>query len=204
MESPDVKYRFVDDVRVFRFIDDLKKLSSNNAIAPFETSAEISQFLKEQFAGLFHRFLQDQKRGIELRVLEEMNTAVRTLREVVTYLTEDRKNTDEVVRSILLINHPIFQRFADLTETIYRVFFSSRLEMEAWLRSSGWSEVESERLDPDSFEEWSHEDLGYIKITRDLFDAEGKLLQFSPLEWQDNWVLRIPQFPGVREEDIPF
>lgn len=52
-EVGDVKYRHVDNIKVFEFIAQLNALPQNNAIAPFETAWDISKYLKEQFAGLF-------------------------------------------------------------------------------------------------------------------------------------------------------
>ena len=78
----DVKYRFVDDVRVFQFLEEIYTLPRNNPIAPFETALEISEYLKAQFAGLFHRFLEDHERLTQLRIIDEMNAVAKTLKEV--------------------------------------------------------------------------------------------------------------------------
>ncbi|KAJ3046878.1 hypothetical protein HK102_013071, partial [Quaeritorhiza haematococci] len=67
-----VKYRFVDNVKVYDFIETLYQLPNNNPIATFEVSADITEYLKAQWAGLFQRYLQDKKREAELVVLDEM------------------------------------------------------------------------------------------------------------------------------------
>jgi hypothetical protein len=48
-----MKFRFVDDGKVYEFIDELYALPIDNAITGFETSANIADFLREQWAGLF-------------------------------------------------------------------------------------------------------------------------------------------------------
>jgi hypothetical protein len=50
-KNNNVHYRFVDDVRVYEFIETLYALPKHNPIAPFETVAEIRSFT-EQWAGL--------------------------------------------------------------------------------------------------------------------------------------------------------
>lgn len=107
-----VKYRFADDVRVFEFIEQLYALPQNNPIQGFETSTDITEFLRAQWAGLFQRFLQDQQRLREMKVLEEMNATAKTLRGLVTYLTEERKGTNKTINEILIVNHPAFHSFA--------------------------------------------------------------------------------------------
>src|ERR1035437_4442366 len=43
-----VKYRFVDDVRIFEYIEMLYGLPKNNPIAPFQTGKEIVEYLRAQ------------------------------------------------------------------------------------------------------------------------------------------------------------
>lgn len=207
-ETPGVKYRFVDDTRIFKFIEELSRLPRNNPIAPFETAADIGTYLKEQFAGLFHRFLRDQKRVVEFEALDRMNSIAKTLQDVVSFLTEERKNRDDAIKAILHANHPAFRRFAEVTKTPYRVYFVTRAEMESWLRARSWSRSDECR-EFESVEEWENpKEEAYIQITEELFDGNGR---FSlPSEgWKDEWVQRRPLPKKVDtlpppEDDIPF
>ena len=78
-ETTDIKYRFVDDRRVYEFIELVYRLPRNNPIAPFQTASDIVEFLKSQWEGLFQRFLQDQKRLEEIKALDEMKLVAGTL-----------------------------------------------------------------------------------------------------------------------------
>ncbi len=198
-----IKYSAVDDVRVFEFLDELYSLPRNNPIASFEIASDITSYLKAQFAGLFQRFLQEQKRLPEMRVLEEMNSVAKTLKDVVRFLTEERRS-DEAIKNILVANHPAFRRLATLTNTPYRVFFSSRDEMETWLRARGCTMIDEALLDVDSVAEWHHEKLGCIKFTTRLFDDNDKLLLFTEEDWDDSWIkLKVP-VPADDDDDLPF
>ena len=108
-DTPDIKYSSVDDPRVYEFLESVNKLPRNNPITPFQTATDIVDFLKNQWAGLFQRFLQDQKRFEEIRSLEEMKAMTGTLEQLVRFLTEERKGKDDAIQHILLANHPIFQ-----------------------------------------------------------------------------------------------
>lgn len=203
-KDSEVRYRFVDDVRVFKFIEELTKLPRNNPIATFETAYDIANYFREQCAGLFQRFLQDQKRGVELRALDEMNAVTKTLKDVVGFLTEERKSRDDAIKSILLANHPVFRRFAYLTKTPYRVFFTTEKELNTWLRVRGWQPIVEAPLDEDSVREWSHSKEGYIKLTKQLFDQEGRLLPFSADQWSNAWLERVVPPDPIPEDDVPF
>ena len=155
---------------MFQFLEELYSLPRNNPITQFEVAGDITSFLKEQFAGLFHRFLQEQKHRKEVRVLDEMNSVAKTLRELVGFLTSERKNSDDAIQGILLANHPAFQQLATLTKTRYRVFFSTRAKMEVWLSARGWDKISSELFDTDSVEEWE-KDAKYLKfLSRHFLD----------------------------------
>ena len=68
-KNPRVRYRFVDNTRVFEFIEDLRKLPCNNAIFTFEKCSEIIDYLKAQWAGSFRNFLQEQKKEVRGEIL---------------------------------------------------------------------------------------------------------------------------------------
>lgn len=191
-ETQGIKYRFVDDPRVFEFIESVYNLRSNNSIAPFQTAADIIDFLKSQWAGLFQRFLQDQKRLQEVKTLEEMRSVSGTLEQLVRFLTEERKDKDDAIQHVLLANHPVFHRFQDLTNVAYRVFFTNEQELDSWLRAPGWIPVPNKDYDEDSYREWYDRDsTEYIKLTEAIFDEESKLKVYTEDSWQDSWLERL-------------
>ena len=198
-ETPNIKYRFVDDPRVYEFIESVYKLPRNNPIAPFQTATDIVEFLRSQWAGLFQRFLQDQKR---VRALGEMKAVAGTLEQLVKFLTEERKDKDDAIQQILLANHPVFHRFQELTNTGFRVFFTDEVELDAWLRAQGWNPIPEEAYDDDSYREWSSErTIQYISLTEPIFDEKGNLKVYTEDAWNDNWLeLLDPQEEGSPEE----
>ncbi len=198
-------YSFADDIRIFEFLEQIHALPKNNPIAPFETSSDITSYLKVQWAGLFHRFLQEQKRISEMRILDEMNSTAKTLKDIVNFLTEERKSKDDAIKNILLANHPALRRYAEITNTSYRVFFSNREELRLWLKARGWSQSDSESWDEDSVEEWWHDKRnGYIKITKDIFDENDQLKIYTENDWNDSWVDFVESTPANPDDEIPF
>ena len=209
-ETDGIKYRFVDDHRVYEFIESVYNLPRNNPIAPFQTAADIVEFLRNQWAGLFQRFLQDQKRLQEIRALEEMKAVAGTLDQLVRFLTEERKDKDDAIQQILLANHPAFYRFQELTKTDYRVFFNNEKELNRWLKARRWTPISEEGYDAGSYREWSQPDPGhYIRLTEPIFDEEGRLKVYTEDTWKDNWLQLRTVTSAVAtdqyaEEPLPF
>lgn len=197
-----IKYQFVDDPRVYEFIDSVYNLPKNNSIAPFQTASDIVEFLKGQWAGLFQRFLQDQKRLEEIRVLEEMKSVAGTLEQLVRFFTEERKGEDKAIQQILLANHPVFHQFQQLTETAHRVFFTDEEELNKWIGTRGWTPVAEEQYDEGSYREWIKSGTNkYITLKEPIFDEDGNLKVYTSDSWDDNWLeLMNPSEP----EDSPF
>ena len=204
-ETTDIKYKFVDDSRVYEFIESVYKLPRNNPIAPFQTASDIVEFLRNQLAGLFQRFLQEQKRLGEFRALDEMKSITGTLEQLVRFLTEERRDTDNAIQQILLSNHPIFHRFREMTDTPYRVFFTNEKELNAWLRARRYNPVPLEYYDEDSYREWRKRGTNeYIRLTEEIFDQENRLKIYSEDTWNDEWLQSNEWLELEDPDDLPF
>ena len=71
-EHQGIEYASVDDVDIFKFIDEVISLPINNPIAPFETSSDIVEYLQEQWSGLFQRLLRDDARRKEANLVDDL------------------------------------------------------------------------------------------------------------------------------------
>ena len=63
----------VDDVRIYKFLDEVYALPIGNPVFPFENPADITTVLKEQWAGLFQRLLVESARQKEVRLVSDLN-----------------------------------------------------------------------------------------------------------------------------------
>jgi hypothetical protein len=103
-----IRYRFVDNVMVFRFLEELEALPTGNPISTFDTARDITEYLRAQWSGLFQRFLQEQSTLREYRLLQNIQSTATTLDQLVKFLTDERRNRDDAIKDILLLNHPAF------------------------------------------------------------------------------------------------
>jgi hypothetical protein len=203
--NENTKYRYVDNIKIYQFIEEIHKLPRNNPIASFETSSDIIKYLKLQWAGLFQRFLEDQQRMSEYKILEEMNSVASTLKQLVDFLTEERRNKDEAIQSILFASHPAFRRFAEVTETNYRVFFINKSELYDWLSARKFRPAISSVPDDIEFEELhktNENSIEALKFKSNIFDENEKLRIFTQDEWDDRWVWVENVYAD--DDDIPF
>jgi hypothetical protein len=204
-DKKDTEYRFVDNVKIFEFLEEIFSLPKNNPVKAFQTSADICSYLKAQWAGLFQRFLQNEKRVLEINVLGEMKTVSSTLQQLVTFLTEERQSKDDAIKNILLANHPAFRQFAELTGTPYRVFFSNEIELDKWLIVRLYNKIGSITWRSDAVSAWRFKDTStYIILCENIFDNEGKLKPYTDDNWDDSWIVRTTYSTNDYEDDLPF
>lgn len=186
-DNGEFKPRFVDNSKIFEFIEEIYNLPNNNPISSFESSQDIIIYLQEQWAGLFQRFLMEETRKEEINVFKEIKNSVNVLEQLIEYLTEEKKNKDEAIKHILLSNHPAFESIRKTINIPYRVYFTNQNELNKLLKARSFSKVEEEQWDNENYQEWIKNDNTYIlKIYNELFEENGKLKIYSKDNWNEN------------------
>ncbi len=201
------KPRFVDNPKVFEFIEEIYNLPNNNPISNFESSQDIIEYLREQWAGLFQRFLMEETRKKEINIFKEIKSSVNVLEQLIEYLTEEKKNKNEAINHILLSNHPVFNKIKNLLNIPYRVYFTNRNELDKLLSARRFNKVEEEKWDNENYEEWINKQGNYIlKIKNELFNKNGKLKIITKDNWDDEYIKfeEYPKEPPFFEEENEF
>ena len=191
-KESDINYVAVDDKSIYQFMDEVFSLPLNNQVAPFETSSDITKYLQEQWSGLFQRLLRDASRQKEVMLLDDLKATARTLNQLVTFLTEERRAGDDAIKDILLSNHPIFEGIREKIGVPYRVFFANKNELYALLGARQYNRMDPDLWSNESYEEWFYdrgETYRILKIALEVFEKDGRLRIFTPSEWKDDWVI---------------
>lgn len=209
--NKEIVYRFADNVKIYEFIEFCENLPNNNNIHSFETSIDIVQYLKEQWAGLFQRFLQEQPRLKEINLLKRIEGTARTLNQLVNFLTEERKDKDSAIQDILLSNHPAMEKLRQLLNVNYRVYFTTIDELTEWLSARGYRTSDMDFLfGQEDTILYYYTDIRQQKkytliVNREIFNEDGKLKVFRQSEWRNDFIhLRDESIDQKSNDDIPF
>lgn len=194
--NSDIKYKYVDNPNIYKFIEEIKSLPNNNNIKEFETADDITSYLKEQFAGLFKQFIIDSKRVKEAYVIKDIEKTAKTLRELVDYLKVENHDKDEAISQIVKINHPLISKVRDVLSIKYNIYIEGRNDLEALLHSRGF--------EYDFFSGTWEKKQGSITInihvSDRLFDSDGNLVYMKPGEWDDELFF----LTRTEDPDLPF
>jgi hypothetical protein len=207
-KDKDLSYRYVDDKRIYNFIEDIKSLPANNNIKDFESSYEIVKYLKEQFAGLFQRFLQEQTRVKEVNLIRNLENTAKNLDQLVSYLREENKDKTTEINSILMINHPLVERLSELLVITYKFYIENYADLDNLLKARGFEE---EPKDNDEL-------LGSIYIWKRvnnnkeislyvptfIFETDNRLKFMKKPEWKEEYVSLVQVELADDNDDLPF
>lgn len=194
--NSDIKYKYVDNPNIYKFIEEIKTLPNNNNIKEFETAEDITSYLKEQFAGLFKQFIIDSKRVKEAYVIKDIEKTAKTLRELVDYLKVENHDKDEAISQIVKINHPLISKVRDVLGIKYNIYIEGRNDMEALLHSRGF---EFDFFSCTWEKKQGHVTIN-IHVSDRLFDLDGNLVYMKPGEWDDELFF----LSRTEDPDLPF
>lgn len=120
-DNKSISYAHVENVNVFRLLDEIARQNRNNAIQVFEKYADIESWLQSQWAGLFANYLQDRGEqqtlahmAQQLEQLEHVTNTLKTYSEAI--LTgSDAKDGKKIVQEQSKKDRSLrFDRFASL------------------------------------------------------------------------------------------
>ena len=208
-----IVFSSVDDSKVFQFVEEVLALPLNNQFTTFESSQDIICYLQEQWASLFHSLLNDASKQKELNMFQDLKSTAKTLNQLVTFLTEEKKNDNQSIKQILFLNHPVFNEIKNHAKIPFRVFFYNLKELEQLLNSQGFIDcTDIAPWEEPVFREWINNDALIIKVNLSIFDENGKLKSFTPEEWSEEWVIsKYKQYTNnsksvavTLDDDLPF
>lgn len=206
-KDAEVKWVFVDDPKIFKFLEEVFGLPNNNAIIPFETGHDIVSALREQWAGLFQRLLQDATASGAFEVAQELRQGVETVRQLVKVLRTPNETGDAnsaAINAILEPSHPAFARVKSILKVPYRVYFSTMDELNAWVKVRGFQPVSKEAWDDESVFEWINKKddkrWDMLKMKDCLFDEDGRFIP-GKVEWDDSLIWREARSREAEDPD---
>lgn len=197
--NKDFKAQYVDDVRIYNFLKEIHSYSANNVIADFDSVSDMIEFLRQQWSGLFQRFLQEESRREDYKISANLRATAEMLAKVVEHVTSER---DETVKTLLVHNHPVFSQLADAAKIPFRVHFLDKDELERLMTAFGYG-YDLTFDDEHVYTRTGSEEKREITIPGDIFDKEGRLKPVEPEDWERTFLsLSLESIPD--DDDIPF
>jgi hypothetical protein len=180
-----------NDLRIHQFINEVVSLPKNNPIFEFESSHDIIDMCRRQWAGLLQSLLERQSRKPEEDLIAQLRDTLSIANQVVNYLSEEQKQGGRAVQDILSANHPAFGHLQRLLSLPFRVLFTNKAEFESLLKERGFRAVpEIEWISPDIIEYVRRvgPEVKFLKAAKSLFDKDGQLIVKSGNAWEPDLI----------------
>ncbi len=193
-DTKDMKYAAVNDVKVYEFLEEVYELPKNNTVHSFSSAQDITNFLKEQWAGLFQRLLNDESKKKEVNLITKLSQTSETLNQLVEYLINEKNNGETAITQILTNNHPIFSQIEKQAKVPFRVFFETGEELAGILHHLGFKKIPNDDFDAKGgYASWFFpaNDSEIFRVSREVFDIVGdvsKLKIMTPSEWKTEFI----------------
>lgn len=185
-KEKEIAYKYVDNVKIYQFIEEIRALSSNNNIKTFDSSAEIQHYLKEQLAGLFQSYLSSQSREKEIDLASKLEATVRNLERMVDSLVEINKGSQEGATNLMKMAHPIVKRLSELLDIKFSFWLETKKDLENLLEKLGWDPIVTEDSE-NSSSQWN-KDNSVLSVDNSLFDENQVIRDIKYADWKDEKV----------------
>lgn len=190
--------RYVDDIRIYAFIKEVYDLKLNNNIAEFNSMAELIAYLREQWAGLFHRYLQENSRREDYKISKNLKSTSETLAEIIKYTTRER---DATIRSIMVHGHPVFAQLREAADIPIRVQFLNRTELTQLLAVFDYFPIDDAYTDFYTYVQRSLNGETKLEIDHEIFDGSENIRPVASEDWNKNFVTATRT---ESNDDVPF
>lgn len=203
-----MSYKYVDNPKIYTFIEEIKKLRINNNIKSFETTQEITTYLREQLAGLFKRFLDDQNKVREINAINQLEKTSQTLNQLVALLAEKNESQSERLNEILMINNPLVSLIQEKLNIPYNFYIYGLKDLKGLLKARSFSLDTNQSFE--GFYFWSknlkNEDKKCcLKISKTLFDENEHLQYINKNDWKEEYFEYYEEdIPVFNNDDLPF
>lgn len=199
-KGSNIAFSHADDVRIYQFIEEIRSLKKNNIIQTFMSSGDIISFLKEQWAGLFQKYLQYQSNITEIDTIKLLNDSLNTVQDLTKYLTEHSKTQNERIEDYLIYNHPLFAALRKVMNWKFPIVFHSLNDLSLLLEP--WGYHFPQNTNKEAYYMYTNSKL-YINIfiNRKCFSKEGKLLPKIDIGDEDQLVFKESYSVN---DDLPF
>lgn len=109
-ENPDfaekIAYPSCDNIKIFHFIDEVRKQAENNALFPFKDFSDMEQYLKKQWAGMMYDFLDSRldvaNSKVTNKLLDDLTLATRKSEELIKVLLKatSSETAEETIQNV--------------------------------------------------------------------------------------------------------
>lgn len=175
-DNTEIKYSYVDNPKIYIFLEKVYELPANNQIVPFSKTSEIIEYLKEQWSGLFHEYLIEETKKEEISLAKELREQISDFSMIVNYLKENNDKVNNTLEEFSYFNNLFLDELVKILKLPKTIYIKSKRDLEMIMSTMLYTEeeflgYEDYYIWKKSTDKYNHE----ILVSTELFDENGKL-----------------------------
>lgn len=210
-DSADIKFAHVDNIKIHKFIEEIQSLKINNAMSAFESATDITNFLKEQFAGLFQRLLQDKATVTELTTLYDLNETINNLKNITASIRDENETFMNKFNGTIFAQNMVVGRISKLIGIKQGALLAYNKEsLFELLNHLGFFVVADDDDDFDVFgttdilKKQSFEGTKVLTLEQEIFDSENKIRDIRRPDQLEQFIKYEERAVIIADDDLPF
>lgn len=130
----------VDNIKIHEFICELKEAIKNHPIMPFENVVDITNNLKQQFAGLFQHLLSQEATITESKTYEDLKDTAESIRHLIDCLSKEKDSFFQKFNGSIFATQPTIRKILNvLGGKQYEIFIPNKEAIKQYLTDLGYS-----------------------------------------------------------------
>ena len=211
-ESGTFKSAFVDDNKIHEFIAELKEKVKNHFIAPFDTTDQIINTLRAQFAGLLQNLLQREASMTEAKTAYDLQQSADDMKGIIKEFEEQTAELFAKFGSTLLATNRIVYTIKKHIGMDKSAFFAPDLQaLDEFLEIVGFESVDVDNVAEDArcYVQDCGNMIKHIILKNTLVDENKKLKEIFTTNGLDKQLIYKEKMkpklnPLDDDSDIPF
>lgn len=183
------KPAYADDIRIHQFITELRETVKNNPIVPFDTTNDIINSLKSQFAGLFQNYLIHEASLTDSKTAYDLQETTESFKELLTNFQGEAEKMFKAFEGTYFTTNNTLHYLRSLLELKQAVFIVHDYSgLAEFLKLAGFSRDKESETDFNYIFWRQHNDQNQrLTLSTDLFDAD------------EDWKIRRLSMPEVKQ-----
>lgn len=204
-DSGSFKPAYVDDIKIHEFIADLCETVKNNPIVTFDTTSDIIESLRGQFAGLFQSYLTREASLTESKTAYDLQETTENFKELLEHFQNETEKMFGAFEGTYFTTNNTLHYLRTLLELRQTVFIvHDQMGLEEFLEFAGFIRDEDNE-DDDNYIYWRQKDgeIQTLTIYVDLFDNNLRIMRLPMSEVKEN-IKWDTQEISLEDGDLPF
>jgi hypothetical protein len=194
----------VDNIKIHEFISELKNSIKNHPITPFDNIGDITNNLKQQFAGLFQHLLSQEATITESKTYEDLKDTAESIKNLISSLSIEKDLFfNRFNGSIFAIQPTIRKILTVLGGKQYDIFAPNKDSIKEYLIDLGYSCDDGFPFEDLLFAKINNDYKYTLKLDINLFNSDGSINDIRDRKELENYVTFTSELLQ-KDDDLPF